>query len=127
MVLWLAHLHVRNNLSHVPQVRYFSLTCFRYFNKLVISKLIVDQPIVVSSPVKEDSTDYWIPNYGLHSGDKTILDSPQLWLTDSIIVAVQSILKKQTKGDVYGWQSIQLAKTRHLFKPLPPQKLFVHF
>lgn len=60
----------------------------------------------------------WISESGLYLKDKAILESKE-WLTDSIIVAVQNMLKKQTEGRIVGWQSTQLCKRKEMFKPLP--------
>ena len=54
----------------------------------------------------------------LYLEDKAILESKG-WLTDSIIVAVQNLLKKHTEGKIVGWQSTQLCKRKGMFKPLP--------
>ena len=70
-----------------------------------------------SSPIK-GSLGIWIADSSLFLTDKTILEFGG-WLTDSIIVAVQNLLKKQTEGKVVGFQSTQLSKTKELFKPIP--------
>ncbi len=41
----------------------------------------------------------------LSDSDLAILASTDGWITDSIIMAVQVLLKKQSDGRVFGWQS----------------------
>ena len=76
-------------------------------------------PVVLSdSPVKEESI--WIPKLDLYQHDKAILQC-SAWLNDGIIHAAQRLLQKQTKGEIFGWQSTQCAKN----SSLPPQSPFV--
>ena len=84
----------------------------------------VTQPIrISSSPVKDDSNS-WISHLSLYMSDKDILDSRK-WLNDAIIYAAQSLLRDQTKGKVFGWQSTQCSKRDGMFQPIPPNSLFV--
>lgn len=83
-----------------------------------------DKAIVISSsPVKSDPN-LWIPQLGLFFHDKAVLESVQ-WLNDNIIFAAQSLLHKQTKGKVFGWQSTQCQKREGLFHPIPSRSSFV--
>ena len=78
--------------------------------------------IVISpSPVKKGSH-YWLPNLFLFPQDKVILET-NAWLNDAIIQAAQSLLKQQTNGEVFGWQSPQCAKTT--FQPIPQRQRFI--
>ncbi len=61
----------------------------------------------------------------LSSSDITILESTDRWITDSIIVAVQELLKKQCDGKIFGWQSPQMVKRKDMFKPLPMSVPFI--
>ena len=84
----------------------------------------VTQPIrISSSPVKDDSNS-WISHLSLYMSDKDILDSRK-WLNDAIIYAAQSLLRDQTKGKVFGWQSTQCSKQDGMFQPIPPNSPFV--
>ena len=47
------------------------------------------------------------------------------WITDSITVSVQCLLKKQTGENIFGWQSPQLSKRKAMFKPLAPKVPFI--
>ena len=64
----------------------------------------------------------------LYQRDKAILRS-KLWPNDGIIFAAQSLLQKQTKGKVGGWQSPQCSKekgaSKNAFKLVPLDILFV--
>lgn len=75
-------------------------------------------PISVSSS-PENGSQLWIAKLDLYKHDKEILCSTA-WLNDSIIFAAQSLLAKQSKGKIFGFQSTQLCKTKNLFRPVPP-------
>ena len=46
-------------------------------------------------------------------------------MTDCIIMSVQCLLKKQSSGSLFGWQSPQLAKRKIMFNQLPPIMPFI--
>ena len=58
----------------------------------------------------------------LSDSDLAILASTDGWITDSIIMAVQVLLKKQSDGRVFGWQSPQMYKRKD---PLPQNVPFI--
>jgi hypothetical protein len=56
-------------------------------------------------PVTEQSQTYdWLPDLYLSHHEKSILQSDE-WLNNAIIYAAQLLLRNQTKGEIFGWQS----------------------
>ena len=66
----------------------------------------------------------WISSLNLYNDDKRILES-ETWLNDNIIYAAQSLLKKQTKGEIFGFQSTQLCKKMHQFRAITGLSKFI--
>ena len=84
-----------------------------------------NEPILISSsPVKEDSSERWLPSLKLSARDKAILESEE-WLNDAIIHAAQCLLKEHTSGKISGWQSPQYATREKGFCQIPLRILFI--
>ena len=66
---------------------------------------------------------YWIKELYLFMADKPILESTNLWLTDSIIYAASILLSKLIE-DIGGWQCPQLGQNLG-FKPIVPRQKFI--
>ena len=60
----------------------------------------------------------------LSSSDVAILQSSH-WINDSTTMSVLFLLKKQSSGSLFGWQSTELAKRKIIFNQLPPIMLLI--
>ena len=56
-----------------------------------------------------DGNQYWIKELCLFSSDRQILESPTMWVSDSIIYGASILLSQQAK-DIDGWQTPQCGK-----------------
>ena len=80
--------------------------------------------MISDSPIKDDP-DNWLPKLNLYKCDRTIIESDDKWLNDSIIQAAQTILQRQSEGRLEGWKSPQQSKRKQLFDPVRPNAPFV--
>ena len=72
---------------------------------------------------KSTGNQYWIKNLCPFIADKEILESPTLWLSDSVIYAASVLLAQQAK-EFDGWQIPQCGK-HFQYKPVNPRQRFI--
>ena len=83
---------------------------------------LLNTPSSIFSPEKQNPR--WVPDLDLHQDDQSILDS-QAWLNDKIIYAAESLLRDQTKGMIFGWQSTLCCNKLDMFRPVPMDLPFI--
>ena len=85
------------------------------YNEVVPAKSV----FVVSSNPAKPVLDMWIDDLFLYDSDRGVLTSPSAWLNDSIIHAVQLLLKKQDKNTVHGMLHPQCFKKSNFITAVP--------